>query len=105
MPEPMKIRTVRVDGATEIRVLIPHPMETGLRKDPSSGALIPAHFIQTLTVRAKGKVVVEGQLNTAVARNPLFAFRVRDLQAGDPVSISWTDNRGESRTDEIRVSE
>lgn len=105
MPEPMKIRTVRVDGVTEIRVLIPHPMETGLRKDPASGALVAAHFIQTLTIRAKGRVVVEGQLNTAVSRNPLFAFRVRDLRPGDPISISWTDNRGETHTDEAVVSE
>ena len=105
MSEPMKIRTVRVNGVTEIRVLIPHPMETGLRKDPASGAVVPAHFIQTLTVTAKGKVVVEGQLNTAVAKNPLFAFRIRDLKPGDPISIRWTDNRGESRTDQATVSE
>lgn len=104
MAEPIKIRATQQGEQTEIRILMPHPMETGLRKDPASGQIIAAHFIQTFTVSANGKLLIEGQLNTSISRNPLFAFRSRGLKAGEKVTISWVDNKGDQRSDETVVS-
>lgn len=102
MADPMKIRA-RLDGDTaDVRVLMSHPMETGQRKD-SAGKLVPAHYIQTFTAMVGGKVVVEGQLNTAVSRNPVFGFKVKGAKAGDKVVISWVDTKGDKRTDEAAV--
>ena len=95
MPGPMKIRATAEAGYTEIRVLMSHPMETGLRKGPD-GKLVPAHFIQNLTVKVNGKTVVEGQISQAVSRNPVFSFRVKGGAKGDKVEVSWIDNKGES---------
>jgi len=36
-------------GEIEIKALITHPIETGLRKDKETGEVIPAHFILLLT--------------------------------------------------------
>ena len=102
MPDPMKIRTVTTGDITEIRILVPHPMESGQRKT-RSGEPIPAHYIQTLTISANGKVLVDAQLNTAIARNPVFAFRAKGLRTGDRINVKWVDNRGESRSDEAAV--
>ena len=103
MSDPMKIRALMKGDIVEIKVLMSHVMETGLRKD-DSGAAIPAHFIQILSVAVNGKVVVSGQTNTSVAKNPVFGFKVKGARIGDKVTISWTDNRGEQRTDESVIA-
>lgn len=100
---PMKMRATAQNGITEIRVLMAHPMETGQRKGPD-GKLVPAHFIQNLTVKVNGKTVVEGQISQAVSRNPVFSFRVKGGAKGDKVEVSWTDNEGESNRIESAVA-
>lgn len=99
MPDPIKIRAQVQGDLTEIRVLMQHPMETGLRKD-EKGQALPAHFIQTFSIAVNGAPLIDGQLNTSVARNPLFAFRAKGLKAGDRLRVSWVDNLGEQRSDE-----
>lgn len=104
MAEAIKIRAALQGEITEIRILMQHPMETGQRKDPASGNTIPAHFIQTFTVSANGKLLIDGQLNTSLSRNPLFAFRSKGLKAGDKIVVSWVDSRGDKRSDETAVA-
>jgi len=99
----MKMRATAQGGVTEIRVLMAHPMETGQRKGPD-GKLVPAHFIQNVTVRMNGKTVVEGQISQAVSRNPVFSFRVKGGAKGDKVEVSWIDNKGESNKIESAVA-
>jgi sulfur-oxidizing protein SoxZ len=94
MAEPMKTRVTLKDGLAEIRVLMVHPMETGLRKD-ANGNAVPMHFIQEMAVRLNGKILLEGQISQAVSRNPVFSFRIKGAKAGDKLEIAWLDNRGE----------
>jgi len=103
MADPMKIRAQMKGDVCEIRVLMSHPMETGQRKD-SDGKTIPAHHIQTITVALNGKAVVSGQTGGSVSRNPVFGFKVKGAKAGDKVTVSWKDNKGDSRTDETTVA-
>lgn len=103
MSEPIKIRATLQGEITDIRILMQHPMETGQRKDPASGKMVPAHFIQTFLVSANGKPLIEGQTNTSVSRNPMLAFKVRGLKTGDKLVVSWRDNKGEQRSDEAVV--
>jgi sulfur-oxidizing protein SoxZ len=103
MGNPMKIRAASKDGVTEVKVLMNHAMETGLRKD-ASGALIPALFITEVTAKLNDKVVLQAQWGQAVAKNPYLGFKVKGGQPGDKVSISWTDSSGDTRSDEATVS-
>jgi sulfur-oxidizing protein SoxZ len=103
MAEQIKLRAQIQGEITELRILLQHPMETGQRKD-DKGNLLPANFIQTFTVSHNGKPMIDGQLNTSVSRNPLFAFRARGIKAGDKLTVSWLDNLGERRQDEFTVS-
>jgi sulfur-oxidizing protein SoxZ len=103
MSAPIKIRA-QIHGETaDIRILMQHPMETGQRKD-ESGQVLPMNFIQTFTVSLNGKPVIDGQLNTAISKNPLFTFKARGIKAGDKLSVAWMDNLGDRRQDEIIVS-
>jgi len=102
MGDPMKIRA-RLEGDTaDVRVLMAHPMETGQRKDPS-GKVIPLHFIREIRAELNGKLVWEAQISQAVSRNPVFAFKVKGAKAGDKLRITWEDNTGDKRTDEVTV--
>jgi sulfur-oxidizing protein SoxZ len=103
MADPMKIRAQAKGDFAEIRVLMSHPMETGQRKD-NAGAVIPAHFIQSIAIDVNGKRVIQGQTGTSVSRNPVFAFKVKGAKAGDKVTVNWTDNKGDKRTDEATIS-
>lgn len=103
MAEPMKIRTTLNGNRVEVRVLMVHPMETGQRKD-ASGNLVPLHFIQEMSVRLNGRVVLEGQISQAVSRNPVFSFRLADAKAGDKLEIAWLDNRGERNRTETAIA-
>jgi sulfur-oxidizing protein SoxZ len=98
----MRIRTTLQGDVADVRVLMAHPMETGQRKD-AAGNVVPLHFIQTITAQLNGKTVFTADISQAVSRNPVFAFKVKGAKAGDKLSITWTDNKGEKRTDEVAI--
>ena len=103
MADPMKIRAQLKGDVTEIRVLMGHAMETGQRKD-AAGKTIPAWFIQDVTAQHNGKTVMTAQWGPAVAKNPFLQFNVKGAKAGDKITVSWVDNKGDKRTDEATVS-
>ncbi len=103
MTDPMKIRATMSGDKVEVKVLMSHEMETGQRKD-SKGAAIPAHFIQQVTATHNGKVVLSAQWGPAVSKNPFLSFKFAGGKPGEKVSITWTDNKGEKRTDEATIS-
>lgn len=104
MPSPIKIRAQAKGDVAEIRVQLMHPMESGQRKDAQTGKPIAAHFVKTFDIAVNGKLVVDGQTGPAVSRHPLFVVKVRGAKAGDKVSVSWVDNKGEKRSDEAVIA-
>ena len=80
-----------------------HPMETGQRKDEKGETLV-VNFIQTFSILHNGKPLIDGQLNTSISKNPLFAFKARGIKAGDKLTVAWNDNLGDKRQDEISVA-
>jgi sulfur-oxidizing protein SoxZ len=103
MTDPMRIRAQVAGDKATVRVLMAHEMETGQRKD-AAGKVIPAWFIQEVSAMHNGKPVLSAQWGPAVAKNPFLQFNVKGAKAGDKISVSWVDNRGEKRTDEATVS-
>ena len=103
MADPMRIRAQASGDKTTVRVLMAHEMESGQRKD-SSGKLIPAWHITDVTASLNGKQVFSCEWGPAVSKNPFLQFVIKRGKAGDKVSVSWKDNKGDSRTDEATVS-
>ena len=103
MGTPIRIRARAAQGHTEVTLLMPHPMETGMRKD-DSGRFVPAHFITDVQVVAAGRVVLQARLSQAVSEDPLLSFRYRGGQPGERLEVRWTDSRGDQRSDEVSVS-
>ncbi|MBF8177571.1 thiosulfate oxidation carrier complex protein SoxZ [Herminiimonas contaminans] len=103
MGNPMRIRANATGDVVEVKVLMRHDMETGQRKDASAKA-VPAHFIQTLTAKCNDKVVLDMLMGTSISKDPFLSFKFKGGAKGDKITISWTDNTGDSRTDEAAVS-
>jgi sulfur-oxidizing protein SoxZ len=103
MADPMRIRAQVAGDKATVRVLMNHEMETGLRKD-TAGKAIPAWYIQEVSAQLNGKPVMTAEWGPSVAKNPFLQFTVKGAKAGDKVSVTWKDNKGDTRTDEATVS-
>ena len=103
MAEAMRIRATLQGDVADVRILMRHPMETGQRKD-AQGNLVPVHFIQSVLVTHNGKTVLDAQWSQAISRDPFLGLRVKGAKAGDKIAVTWTDNRGDKRTDEALVA-
>jgi sulfur-oxidizing protein SoxZ len=103
MAEPMKIRATLQGDVVDVRILMLHPMETGARKD-SKGDIVPPHFIQNVAVTHNGKTVLDAQWSQAISRNPFLGLRIKGAKVGDKLSVTWVDNKGDTRTDEATVA-
>jgi sulfur-oxidizing protein SoxZ len=103
MADPMKIRANVEGDKINVRVLMSHEMETGLRKD-AAGKTIPALFIQEVTATCNGKTVLSAQWGTSIAKNPFLQFRFSGAKAGDKVVVSWVDSKGDKRSDEATIA-
>lgn len=102
MGDPMRIRAVAKGGSVNVKILMSHPMETGQRKG-SDGKPIPPHFIQHVSATWQGKTVLSAQWGTAVSKNPFLEFDFKGGKKGDTIKVTWTDNKGDTRTDEATI--
>ena len=103
MADPMRIRAQAAGDKATVRVLMSHEMETGQRKD-AAGKVVPAWYIQDVSAQLNGKTVMTAQWGPAVSKNPFLQFTIKGAKAGDKVSVSWADNKGDKRTDEATVT-
>lgn len=103
MADPMRIRATLQGDVADVRIIMMHPMETGNRRD-AKGAIVPLHFIQSVLVTHNGKAVMDAQWSQAVSRNPRLFLRVKGAKAGERVTVTWVDNKGEKRTDEAVIT-
>ncbi|MBF0589135.1 MAG: thiosulfate oxidation carrier complex protein SoxZ [Magnetococcales bacterium] len=97
-------RSIQAGDTVEVKALIRHPMETGLRKNKKTKEKIPAHYIDEVTVEFRNETVLVADWGAAVAKDPFFSFF---LQVDGPgvLKITWKDNKGEvySKTTEVTV--
>ena len=103
MADPMRIRAQVQGDKTTVRILMAHEMESGQRKD-AAGKTIPAWFIQEVSAQHDGKTVLTAQWGPAVSKNPYLQFAFKGGKAGDKIVVTWTDSRGDKRTDDAAVT-
>ena len=102
MSEPIRIRCLLRGDVAEVTVLMPHPMETGLRVG-EAGTLVPAHHITDVAVTLAGRSVFAASMSFAVSRDPLIAFRVGGARTGEYLRVTWRDSNGDTRADETVI--
>jgi sulfur-oxidizing protein SoxZ len=103
MADPTRIRAQMQGNNAVVRVLMTHEMETGLRKD-ASGKSVPAWHITEVSAQHNAKTVMTAQWGPAISKNPFLQFVIKGAKAGDKVTLSWVDNKGQARSDEAVVT-
>jgi len=76
----------------QIKALISHQMETGLRHD-NEGNVIPRKIIRKFVCRYNGVDVFVVDLHEAVAANPYFEFYLRATESGR-LGFIWQEDGG-----------
>ncbi|OFZ69022.1 MAG: thiosulfate oxidation carrier complex protein SoxZ [Betaproteobacteria bacterium RBG_16_56_24] len=104
MAEAMKMRATMEGDVVDVKVLIQHEMETGLRKDAKTEKLIPAHFINQVIATLNGKTVLDAQWGGGIAKNPFLGFKIKGGKPGDKVGVNAVDNLGNKYDGEVVVA-
>lgn len=94
-------RTARRGEAIEIRTLIDHPMETGIRLDGSKPP--PRNMLNRLLVRMNGETVFSADLRNGTAANPYHVLFVTVEKTSD-FEFVWTGEDGRSFTAAAKVT-
>ena len=94
-------RTARPGEVIEIRTLIEHPMETGLRQE--GGRTVPRDMIERMEVTLNGAPLLQAELRNGPSANPFHVFFVRLDRTGEFV-FAWTDGRGRTARATHRVT-
>jgi sulfur-oxidizing protein SoxZ len=76
----------------QIKALISHQMETGLRRD-NQGDVIPRKIINKFVCRYNDDVVFGVDLHEAVAANPYIEFYLRATESGQ-LDFVWEEDGG-----------
>ena len=86
----------------EIKTLISHKMETGLRKD-KKGNVIPREIINKFTCTFNDQVVFSADWHPAVSANPYMAFHLRASESGT-LNFTWNDDTGETYSKSAKLT-
>ena len=100
MGKPIKIRAKVKGDISEVKALMPHDMESGLRRDAETNERVPAHYITEVVADHNGEIVMTAYWGPAVSRNPYVSFSFTGGVVGDTIKIHWEDNQGDSSTTE-----
>lgn len=103
MAEGMKMRAALQGDVADVKVLMSHPMESGTRKDAKTDKLVPAHYINMVTVTVNGKTIMESQWGAAISKNPFFGFKASGVKSGDKIAVDAVDNLGAKFNGEVAV--
>ncbi|SFB98533.1 sulfur-oxidizing protein SoxY [Marinospirillum celere] len=91
-------RRMSAGQALDVRTLINHPMETGLRED-AQGKLIDQNLIEAFRLQLGGETVFRAGLHTGTAANPYIRVQLK-LDTSTPAVFSWKDQQGQEVQEE-----
>jgi sulfur-oxidizing protein SoxZ len=60
--------------------------------------------VKNVTVTVNGKTVLDGQWGGGISKDPYLGFKVKGLKAGDKVTVTAEDNKGDKGGGEATVS-
>ena len=93
--------TAQAGEVVEIRTLVDHPMETGLRKG-DDGQPVPRDMLARLIVRANGAVVFTAEFRNATSANPYLVFFLT-IERTTELDFTWLHEDGRSLTAAARI--
>ena len=94
-------KVVKPGVAFEVRILIQHPMENGLRRD-AMGREIPRDIIHSFECSVDGVEVFSATLHPAISANPFLSFQARLAKSGTML-LRWVDDHGAEGRETVAI--
>ena len=78
-----------VDDIIQVKILIQHEMTSGRQNNS-------AQFIQEVNCEHNDSIVFKANWGPAIAKNPYLSFQFEGGNLGDSITVTWSDNLGDS---------
>ncbi len=103
MPDQQQRRRLKVPEQARrgelftVKCLAEHDMETGIRVDQSTGAIVPRMIIRRVECRYNDELVFFADWFQGVSANPYLTFKLRATDSG-PIEVRWIDDADHTTT-------
>jgi sulfur-oxidizing protein SoxY len=96
----MKLRQFPAEAgkAPELQLMIRHPNNSGLQRDPLTQYFIPAHFVQNLSITQGDRPILSMEGGISISEDPNFRFDFAPA-AGGEIKVEATDTEGKIFSD------
>ncbi|NGN41316.1 quinoprotein dehydrogenase-associated SoxYZ-like carrier [Mesorhizobium sp. CGMCC 1.15528] len=94
----MKLRQFAEDASSgakvpELQLMIRHPNNSGLQKDPVTQYFIPPHFVQKLLISQGNRQILSMEGGISISEDPNFRFDYKPA-GSDEIRVEATDTDG-----------
>ncbi|RVD59013.1 MULTISPECIES: quinoprotein dehydrogenase-associated SoxYZ-like carrier [unclassified Mesorhizobium] len=79
----------------ELQLMIRHPNNSGLQRDPLTQYFIPAHFVQKLSISQAGRPILSMEGGISISEDPNFRFDFT-VHGNGEIQVEATDTDGKS---------
>ncbi len=79
--------------AQELQLMIRHPNNSGLQRDPLTQYFIPAHFVQNLSISQGDRLILSMEGGISISEDPNFRFDFAPGSGGE-IRVEATDTEG-----------
>ena len=96
-------KSVKKGEVFQVKTLISHKMETGLRKNKKTGKKIPRHIINKFVCTLNGKEVMSADWFPAISANPYMSFYMKVMESSI-LEFIWTDDQGKTTKKATKIT-
>jgi sulfur-oxidizing protein SoxZ len=93
---------IKTGDVIEIKTLIAHVMETGLRRD-QDGKAVPRNIINAFSATFEGKDVFKAALQPGISANPFISFFMKVPGPGE-LELKWVDDSGATIAEKVKIT-
>lgn len=88
----------QASGAKDVQLMIRHPNNSGLQRDPLTQYFIPAHFVQKIDIKQGDRSILSMEGGISISEDPNFRFDFVSNGPGDIV-VDAVDTEGKKFAD------
>jgi sulfur-oxidizing protein SoxZ len=96
----MKIKAKLKDGIVDVKAMAKHEM---LTYDVAKKKGTDANFIVHMIATVNKKVVFEMSSSQFLSKNPIISFKFKGAAAGDKLTMTWVDLKGNTETSDTEI--
>ena len=100
----MKIKAKLKGDVVEVKAMAKHEMMTYDVAEKKTGSRDNANFITYITGSVAGKMVFEASTSQFISKNPIFSYSFKGAKAGDELSMTWVDLKGNTVSATEKIS-